>query len=197
VSSGTILGSDTVCQGETQVSYNIPVIDNTLSYVWVLPPGATINSGVGTDSITVDFDMSANTGTFFITVQALNSCGIGITTSSFEVTVKPTPVMDPVMDQILCGNELTDTVMFSGGPIGTMYDWTNDNFAIGLDSMGTGDINSIHHHQYRQCGRYGHGYRYSFIDGMRWRYDHLPLCSESCRHQCGARPDGLQRCDDQ
>jgi len=73
VSSGTILGSDTVCQGETQVSYNIPVIDNTLSYVWVLPAGATINSGVGTDSITVDFDMSANTGTFFITVQALRN----------------------------------------------------------------------------------------------------------------------------
>jgi len=141
VSSGIILGTDTVCQGETQVSYNIPVIDNTLSYVWNLPPGATINSGAGTDSISVDFDMNANTGTFFITVQALNSCGIGITTTSFEVTVKPTPMMNPVMDQILCGNELTDQVIFSGGPLGTTYSWTNDNFAIGLDSMGMGNIN--------------------------------------------------------
>lgn len=141
VSSGIIFGSDTVCQGETEVSYNVPVIDNTLSYVWILPAGATFNSGAGTDSITVNFDQNANTGTFFITVQALNSCGIGITTTSFEVTVKQTPMMNSVSDQILCGNELTDQVIFSGGPLGTTYSWTNDNFAIGLDSMGMGNIN--------------------------------------------------------
>lgn len=142
-SAGTIMGADTVCQGETGVVYTVSPITNATSYTWTLPPGTTITDGANTDSITVDFDPTATTGTWNITVQGSSACGSGETSIDFEVEVLEAPTMDSIADQSICADDSTSNIVFSGGPVGTTYDWTNDNTTIGLAASGTGDINAF------------------------------------------------------
>ena len=49
------------------------------------------------------------------------------------------PVIDSILDQIVCEGDLFNTVNFTG-TIGATFDWTNSNTAIGLAGLGTGDI---------------------------------------------------------
>jgi gliding motility-associated-like protein len=63
---------------------------------------------------------------------------------SFSITIKPTPVADPIPNQVLCANYPTAPVVFSGSAIpGTLYNWTNSFSAIGLAPSGTGNIASF------------------------------------------------------
>lgn len=75
LAAGTISGADEVCQGQNGVIFSVPVIPNSTSYNWSLPAGATIISGAGTNSITVDFALNASSGN--ITVYGQNICGNG------------------------------------------------------------------------------------------------------------------------
>jgi len=54
-----------------------------------VPAGVLITAGNNTSSITVDFTSSAVSGD--ITVQGTNSCGNGIVSPNFSVTVNPIP----------------------------------------------------------------------------------------------------------
>ncbi|UPT69610.1 MAG: T9SS type A sorting domain-containing protein [Flavobacterium sp. JAD_PAG50586_2] len=87
--AGTILGASTACQGETGVIYSVPAIANATNYIWTLPSGASIASGLNTNSITVDFSATASSGD--ITVLGTNSCGTGIISVNHPVTVSPLP----------------------------------------------------------------------------------------------------------
>ena len=91
--AGTITGTSPVCQGSQGVTYTVPAVANATTYAWTVPTGATIATGATSNSITVNFSLTAATGP--ITVQALNSCGEGAV-SSKTVTVNnkpPTPVV--------------------------------------------------------------------------------------------------------
>jgi hypothetical protein len=85
--AGTISGSETVCRGQTGVAYSVPPINNATGYVWELPAGATIATGLNTHAITVDFSNTAVSGN--ISVYGTNSCGNGTASSDFAVTVNP------------------------------------------------------------------------------------------------------------
>ena len=64
--------------------------------------------------------------------------------SIFYITVDPIPRLDPVNSQIVCGARATDPINFTGSPIGgTVFNWTNNNTAIGLPESGTGNISSF------------------------------------------------------
>ncbi|MEI6062329.1 MAG: hypothetical protein WCR72_16620, partial [Bacteroidota bacterium] len=89
VTAGTITGLTSLCQGSSAVAYSVPPVTNATSYIWVLPTGATLATGSGTNSITVNFSASALSGN--ITVSGSNACGDG-TASSLAVTVNPLPV---------------------------------------------------------------------------------------------------------
>ena len=73
--AGTISGSSSVCTGATGIAYSIVPISDAHAYVWTLPPGATISSGLYTNAITVDFAANASSGN--ITVAGNNICGNG------------------------------------------------------------------------------------------------------------------------
>ncbi|MFN5427287.1 MAG: hypothetical protein ACK5BO_04570, partial [Bacteroidota bacterium] len=63
---------------------------------------------------------------------------------TFSITIKPTPVADPIANQVLCANYPTAPVIFSGSAIpGTQYNWSNSFSAIGLAPSGTGNIASF------------------------------------------------------
>ena len=83
--AGTIIGTPTVCQRQTGVSYTVPDIANATGYNWTLPDGATIATGTNTNSIKVEFSETAASGN--ITVQGSSSCGNGIVSADFVVTV--------------------------------------------------------------------------------------------------------------
>ncbi len=86
--SGGISGPDTVCQTQTGVEFTAQVISNALSYTWILPPGASLISGAGTNSIQLNFSSTATSGT--IQVFGENVCGFGDTTL-LQLTVNPLP----------------------------------------------------------------------------------------------------------
>ncbi len=88
VAAGTIVGNASVCQGANAVAYSVPAITNATTYLWTLPTGATIATGSGTNSITVNFSASAVSGN--VTVSGSNSCGAG-SASNLAVTVNPLP----------------------------------------------------------------------------------------------------------
>ena len=74
---------------ENNVAYSVAPINNATTYVWALPTGASIASGAGTDSITVDFSSGAVSGVIY--VWGNNFCGDGINSPPFYVTVDPLP----------------------------------------------------------------------------------------------------------
>lgn len=88
--AGTISGSNTVCQGQNAVAYSIPSIPGATGYTWTVPSGATIASGAGTASITVNYSASAVSGN--VTVTGTNACGSGTVTATRAITVNPLPV---------------------------------------------------------------------------------------------------------
>ncbi|MGL2964505.1 PKD-like domain-containing protein [Flavobacterium sp. RSB2_4_14] len=88
--ASTIIGTSTVCQGQSGVIYSVPSIANATGYIWSLPSGASIVSGANTNSIIVDFSASATSGN--ITVRGTNACGTGIVSANYPITVNPLPV---------------------------------------------------------------------------------------------------------
>jgi len=99
--AGNISGSAAVCQGSTGVIYSVSTIAGATSYTWSVPAGATITGGNNTNSITVNFGMTAVSGN--VTVYGSNSCGSGAVSPSFYVTVNtipPTPVAGATNDTV-------------------------------------------------------------------------------------------------
>jgi len=86
---GPITGSQTVCQGQTDVYYGISPVANATSYTWTLPTGAVISSGTNSNSILVNYSQSASSGN--ISVVASNSCGNSQQSPNFYVTVNQLP----------------------------------------------------------------------------------------------------------
>lgn len=105
--AGTITGLTEFCGGTTGVAYSMPSVTNATSYVWMLPPGATIATGAGTNSITVDFATSASPGN--ITAYGNNVCGNGLPSAPLMVNVTPIPAT-PVIT--LTGYTLTSNVAY-------------------------------------------------------------------------------------
>jgi hypothetical protein len=87
--AGTITGPATVCAGSTGVGYSTTLINSAVTYVWSLPPGATIASGAGTNAITVDFSPTAQPGN--ITVYGNNLCGNGSLSTPLTISVGALP----------------------------------------------------------------------------------------------------------
>ncbi|MCD6112323.1 MAG: gliding motility-associated C-terminal domain-containing protein [Bacteroidales bacterium] len=101
--AGEITGVSPVVKGQTGVPYSVETIPYADSYEWTVPTGATIASGAGTKSITVDFSMSAVSG--YVTVKGVNDCGDG-NSSSFTVVVGnlPGPAGDIIGSDSVCIN---------------------------------------------------------------------------------------------
>jgi len=87
--AGEISGTSELCAGARSVNYSVAPISDALEYIWDLPAGAIIVSGEFTNSIKVDFEEDAISGT--IIVHGENNCGEGISSPPFEVMVNPLP----------------------------------------------------------------------------------------------------------
>ncbi|MBK9046920.1 MAG: T9SS type A sorting domain-containing protein [Bacteroidetes bacterium] len=70
-SPAVINGPATVCAGQTNVTYSVPVMYSANYYKWTVPAGSTIVSGQGTTSIVVNFGTTVGK----IGCTAKNDCG--------------------------------------------------------------------------------------------------------------------------
>ena len=138
--AGTITGTSTLCAGTNGVAYSVAPINNATTYVWALPPNATIATGTGTNSITVNFADNATSGNIY--VYGNNQCGDGGTSPAFPVTVNPLP--DPA-GTISGPNDVclgTSGVVYSVATItnATGYTWT---VPAGVSIIAGSNTNSI------------------------------------------------------
>ncbi|MBC5993982.1 Ig-like domain-containing protein [Pontibacter cellulosilyticus] len=108
-------GSSKVCSGAL-VTYSVGAIASAQSYTWLLPSGWAIQSGQGTNSVTVT---AGSSGT--ISVKAVNACGEGPVTS-MAVNVVGTPGLPDVTNAYICaGSSATLSVQ---NPTPTfIYSW--------------------------------------------------------------------------
>jgi hypothetical protein len=115
--AGTITGPSMVCQGTTGSVYSVNLIMNATGYAWTVPTGATITGGANTNSITVDFSTNAVSGN--ITVCGTNSCGSGIVSPNFAVTVNVIPPAPMITNTgtILLSNEATGNQWYFEGTL--------------------------------------------------------------------------------
>ncbi len=87
--ASSIVGLPTVCAGVSGVAFSVGAISGATSYVWNYSgTGATIN-GSG-NSITIDFALNATSG--ILTVYGHNSCGDGVASANYNVSVTPLPL---------------------------------------------------------------------------------------------------------
>jgi hypothetical protein len=135
--AGNITGTATVCAGINDVAYSVPVINNAVTYVWTLPTGATIASGAGTNSITVNFATNAVSGN--ITVYGNSICGNGATSPPYAVTITQIPAAAGTITGTPAVCIGATGVVYSVDPIAnaTGYNWTvpaNVNIVAGTNT---------------------------------------------------------------
>jgi uncharacterized protein (TIGR02145 family) len=119
---GAISGSQFVYPNTSGEIYSIAAVPDATSYVWSVPPDASITSGQGTTSIEVSFGTTSGN----VSVYASNICGSGAATYLY-VTV------------FTCGDVLTDTR--DGSTYNTVsingQCWFGENLNIGSMISGT------------------------------------------------------------
>lgn len=138
VAAGTISGLSAVCQNQTSVTYNVPIIINATSYIWTLPNGATGTSN--TNLIIVDFSDSATTGN--ITVKGNNSCGYG-NSSEKNIIVNPLPDAAGTISGLTSVCRGQDSVIYTVQqiPNATSYIWSFPSGAFGMSSTNSIIVN--------------------------------------------------------
>lgn len=125
---GEIDGDPSLCQGQAkELTYTVTGITNADTYVWSVPPGATILGGEGTTSITVSFPANASSGS--VTVYGKNGCGNGPAASLF-VEVKPIPAGGALIGPTAaCEGDLV-SITASGISNADMYVWTLEDGSV-------------------------------------------------------------------
>ncbi|MDY0343971.1 MAG: hypothetical protein RBR28_10390, partial [Lentimicrobium sp.] len=137
---GAISGSTTVCQGQSGVTYSVPVINFANGYEWQLPVGAIITSGTNTNQITVNFSESASSGN--IMVRGTNGCGAGQWSAAYAITISNLPIAAGSVNgpTTVCQNQ--NNLIFSINPVAyaTSYQW---EFPVGFTVSGSATGSSI------------------------------------------------------
>lgn len=132
---GPISGPSSVCEGAT-ATYSIPPITGA-TITWTVPSGATITSGQGTLSITVQWGATGG----IVSVTAQNSCGTS-SPGTLPVTVETVPGAAQAITgpDTVCqglGGYMYSIPVISGA---TAYLWTVPSGASISQGMGTNSI---------------------------------------------------------
>jgi gliding motility-associated-like protein len=137
-SSPVITGPSTICAPSTGIDYSATFISNA-TYTWTLPSGATITSGLGTNSIKVDFASGAANGPIQVSVSSSNGCQ-DLQGVDLNIIVNPRP-QDPTITgpNTICAPSTGvdfNTTLVSGAT----YSWSLPTGATISAGAGTNDI---------------------------------------------------------
>jgi subtilisin-like proprotein convertase family protein len=146
--AGSISGSASLCNNATGATYSVTPVANATNYNWVVPAGASITSGQGTNTITVNFGTTSGN----ITVTPSNICGSGGQSSLFVTisnsVVPSLSIASDLVNNISCTGS---NVSFTATPLneGTSptYQWRVNGANVGsnasvitLPSVNNGDL---------------------------------------------------------
>jgi hypothetical protein len=139
---GAITGSAQVTTGSSSYTYSVAAVTNATSYQWSVPAGATIVSGAGTNSVSVNFSTSFKGGS--LTVKGTNGFVEGPLSPAYYVT----PAGYPAQAGVIAGSdsqciEYTDLVStYIVPPIAgaTSYSWSVTD---GATISGTSTSNTV------------------------------------------------------
>lgn len=141
--AGSISGPSNVCYGSTGSVYAVATIANAAYYVWSLPAGASIVAGEGTNTITVDYTLTAVSGN--ITVYGNSLCGNGSLSPAFPIVVNQVPgpagmITGPTS---VCEGSVSVEYSVATIPGATEYEWTLPAGAIIIGGAHTANITVI------------------------------------------------------
>ncbi|MEY2691709.1 MAG: hypothetical protein RIT03_99, partial [Bacteroidota bacterium] len=71
------VGANTYCDTDSAKTFTVSGYTNATTYTWTPPTGATITSGQGTATATVNFNGAGQAGNYTLSVTPSNSCGFG------------------------------------------------------------------------------------------------------------------------
>ncbi|MES2798977.1 MAG: PKD-like domain-containing protein [Bacteroidota bacterium] len=140
----TPVANQSFCSGGTATAALTSDQDPAVTYTWTVVAGSNItgaSAGSGTSISQVLTNSGSTAQTVVYTISGSNGSCAGTTT--FTVTVNPTPTVNDPADQTLCANAATTAVTFTGNSGAATYNWTNSNTSIGLAASGSGNIASF------------------------------------------------------
>jgi len=135
------IANQTYCNGSNSTA--LAIAGTGISYAWTNSNQSIGLAASGSNTVPVFAATNATnapiSGTITITPTFTNA-GVSCSgqTSSYTITVNPTPSVNAVANQTVCNNTSTNLIPFSGNA--TSYNWTNSNPSIGLAASGTGNI---------------------------------------------------------
>lgn len=129
-----ITGPNRACPGDV-FTYSVNAVNNATNYVWTIPTGTSIESGAGTNSISLSFSSAFTGGT--LSVRAANGCG---QSNARSMTINrnspgvPSTITGPASN--LCGG---GTFTYSIPPVSgaSSYNWTIPSSAGIITNNGT------------------------------------------------------------
>ncbi len=126
-----------VCAGTSNVIYTIPSVYSAASYNWTVPANATIVSGQGTTSLTVNYGASFSSG--WLEVSAINSCG---TSNARKTYIRSSPIKPSAISgsPTICANQSGVTYSIAAVPGATSYKWIVPAGATIVLGQNTGSI---------------------------------------------------------
>lgn len=136
--AGSISGAQTVCQGQSSVTYTVPAIANATSYIWTVPAGIVGTSS--TNSITLKYERYFTSGS--ITVKGHNQWGDGIA-SKLDVTASLLPGIAGAISgtKTVCQGENSVTYTVTAIDNATSYIWVLPTGATGSSTTNSITVN--------------------------------------------------------
>jgi hypothetical protein len=141
-----------VCNGfpTTAVTFATANLVGTTTYTWTNDATSIGLAASGTGDIASFTAKNTGTSPVVATITVTphfdydgKTCDGPVQT--FTITVNPTGQVNDPVDQTVCNSYPTAAVVFTTANTGgtTTYDWSNNNTAIGLAAIGSGDIASF------------------------------------------------------
>ena len=103
--------------------FSVAPVQNATSYNWSFPAGATIVSGAGTNTVSVDFSLTAVSGN--VSVAGVNNIGTGPSSTVLFITVIQVPDAYAGDDRTICLGETT-ILGRSSSVTGNTYFWSSN-----------------------------------------------------------------------
>ena len=131
------------CNGSATDAVNFTGnITSGVTYNWTNSNPAIGLAASGSGNIASFTATNSTTAAISATITVTpTSTGCPGISSTFTITVNPTPTVDKPANQTKCNGTTTDAVNFTGNiTSGVTYNWTNSNTAIGLPASGSGNI---------------------------------------------------------
>jgi hypothetical protein len=129
IANNSISGPTSICPPASGLVYTVTGVARADSYVWTLPPGFSITSGAGTNTITVSVSTAATAGSPNISVYATNPCGQG-NDRSYSVNVNSFAGISAGANQSVCpGGTVTLAAVWSGVTASSMWTAPSGSFS--------------------------------------------------------------------